>query len=398
MSLWENLPVFVGANLISNWITKNDRHKLDITCCSKGSRTAYLSYCANATCNNHVELYNNSMVTWFLTRRIKISSIRITRLLTSLGDIESIDKLLELNATWISELEVAFSFPNSINSYLSMKIAYLCDNIKSLALTDSCPDHIITLFFQNFTKLTSLTLNCCSLKQEHSNILKERKYKLTNLSLYNANRVAIDTFLDTSIFCYNELQYLEITGDRITELEINEFIKCGNSLKSLTINIADESTIKEIIKNCQYLTSLKLLLMPQDDEYNITDNDLIKILTKYPELSVLELSYCYELTNKSLSKISNFTELKLEHCEDLNSTNVIKLIQRNPQLTHLNLNYCKNINVKTIFKIFDHAKNLTHFVMYSMMEYYDTHEMTHAIMVQALQLRYPNLKHISIYV
>ena len=396
MYLWEDLPVSVGANLISHWITNGELHKLDRACCSQGSREAYLSYCNNSTSNNQVELHNESKVNWYLTRRIKFSAVKITEdiPLTSLNLIKSIDKLLELNAAWIIELSIG---NNLQDSSIITKIVQLCVNINCLDLAHfRISSDIITLLFQGLTKITSLTLDCCNLTQEHINLLKERKYKLIMLSLSNVNKRTSDIFLSPLVCSYYELQNLEIMKSSLTISKFNNLLKYCHNMQSLTLddNI-DISTILAIVENCPNLTSL---ILDEYTEYNITDDDLLMILTKCPQLTVLELSRCSELTNKSLSKISNFTELRLEHCIKLTSKTVIELIKRNLQLTDIDFSYCHNINMKSILKMLELSKNLTNFVMFNINESSSIQETTHDIMVEALKWRYPKLQHICIYI
>ena len=359
MSLWEDLPVSVGANLISHWITKSELHQLDRACCSQGSREAYLSYCNNATSNNQVELHNESMVNWYLTRRIKFSAVNITEDIpvTSLNLIESIYKLLKLNASWIVEFIIDFNIPDHS---LIIQIVNLCVNIKSLTIShESMHNDIITLLLQGLTKLTS------------------------------------DIFLNPTLCCCYELQDLEIMGSSLTISKFDNFLKYCHNMGSLMLDDEiNKSTILQIADNCPNLTSL---LLYENTEYNITDDDLLAILIKCRELTVLELSRCSELTNKSLSKISNFTGLRLEHCDNLTCAAAIQLVQRIPQLTFLCLSHCDRIGYKCILEILEIGKNLNTFVMYSIDEGIQT-ETTHSIMVEALKWRYPKLHFISIYV
>ena len=101
MSVWTNLPVFIGAGLVSHWLTLKSCCQLDKACCSKGSRTAYLSYCAHTTCTEKIKLQNESIMRWYLTRKIRITLVQVS------GDnMESpyFDQLIKANRSWISDL------------------------------------------------------------------------------------------------------------------------------------------------------------------------------------------------------------------------------------------------------------------------------------------------------
>ena len=101
MSVWADLPVFIGAGLVSDWLTLKSCCQLDRACCSKGSRTAYLSYCAHTTCTEKIKLQNESIMRWYLTRKIRITLVQVS------GDnMESpyFDQLIKANRSWISDL------------------------------------------------------------------------------------------------------------------------------------------------------------------------------------------------------------------------------------------------------------------------------------------------------
>ena len=422
MSLWEDLPVSVGANLISHWITKDELHQLDRACCSLGSREAYLSYCANATSNNQVGLHKQSSVNWYLTRKIKILSIRITEdiPITSLNLIKSIDKLLELNAARIIELTIGNKLQDSS---VITKIVNLCANIESLTISHktykSIPNDLITLLFQGLTNLTSLTLNRCNLTQEHSNILKERKYKLSKLSLRNVNKLTLDIFLNPTLCCYYELQYLQLFGNSIEELEINKFLKYCHNLRYLGLGFFSQSILFQISENCPYLTSL--IFDDDYSDYNITDDDVLTILTKCPELTVLELSCCKLLTDKSLMKISNLTQLKLTEYYDLTNQEFIKLVKHNPNLTHLDLKLCDAcLSGKCILKVLNIGKKLSSVRIFigefyheddddsknykdytedaNIEDFHIGNNIMHEMLNQTLPLCYPHIKHIRIII
>lgn len=177
----------------------------------------------------------------------------------------------------------------------------------------------------------------CLIKNNAHNILARTKY-VRFKTLGNANT----NILQVLSHCTSDLQSLYISDHcKITNMNwFKLFTKNDWNLYNLDISncslIEDATLISVVTKfsrlrllnlnNCISLLSFKAIFQHLHcvqleqlylDGLQISDNDLNTILMKCPQLKVLSLSECFNLTNQSVFKLIDFKNLKsiyLERC------------------------------------------------------------------------------------
>ena len=354
MSLWDDLPSTLGANLFKIWLTTKEHILLDSACCSKSSREVYLSYSQITKVNAPIRVANQEIVQWFLQRKYNFSS-----LLFNLNEVPQADlnirkftQLLELHTKEITKLTLSGNNTDIMVKVLLHTIVLQCTNINSLEILSGVPNDLIHTLINSIpnNKITSLILDKCYIEP-------------ITLTLFNKNHNNLETLIFNSFSC----------SDQGTALMILQ--GCCKNLKNLTIMNCNNMKIKTIfnfLTNCKNLLSITVPSLSDPGNLhiycphlrkiyiknasNMYDYILLRLIKHFTFLTELCLYDCINLTNHSISQLKYLNKLVLTGNNKITFRGSIYDMYRNsPDLHTVEFYQCSYLTRKYLQ---DESKNM----------------------------------------
>lgn len=268
------------------------------------------------------------------------------------------------------------------------------DVLKCNSDTSLCLEKIPSELFKQFRFITTISFNCCIIKQ----ITSRNFVPLENLKFLTMFHCSTESIEPYAFYGLNNLQELQITDSYLTYLEPEVFCDLDN-LKYLNLDANLLEKISEnnffhlknlghlrLSTNCienfengcfNGLDSLKILRLSYNKRYIILDPEIFNPISnlevlylnnvtmeetksevfKYLEnLKVLDLSYNSITDVSILNHLKNLEVLDIRTYDDL--TNIEKLNLN--RLKYLALNQCKNLKFGPGFQRLQ-ALNIEHF-------------------------------------
>ncbi|EEF35079.1 F-box/LRR-repeat protein 2 [Ricinus communis] len=315
---------------------------------------------------------------------------------------------LSLNCLLLSEVKVRdcdFITQNGISLIMRN-----CSNLNSISLDGVGIPSIDSFFQESFTYAKSL----CELHLSNSFISDELLYlvaeaclplkKLTVSHCYNFSFVGISFLL----YRYKFLVYLDLEGANFltdeSMIELSNFL-CNLSYINLSLcSKLTSLTFFALIKNCPLLSDVKmertnlgveefmvdLITNPRIKSLklvgnnNLSDDCLIKIACCCPSLQVLEISYCFGITEEGIKEVlrscSEIRHLEMNRCVGIKNLDInvelpkLEVLQvqgpgiddealaviakRCQMLLHLDLAGCLNVTEKGVNEVVQNCTKL----------------------------------------
>eukprot|EP01038_Epipyxis_sp_PR26KG_P013642 gene13642-18306_t len=312
-------------------------------------------------------------------------------------------------ATKITEVSLRSMLSANHNTLIALDISYCIGITFGLDL------------LRQFSNLIELNIMGCMVQRNDYIALSLFLTKLENLSIggYSTSNVLSDDLIQNIMPCFSKLTYLLICGAKITgegllgvlpqSLTSLNFLSCrimtlrglnsalSNNLSNVTnfrlfgvINLRNNidelrilpmrrltSLILSVLRSSFFDNHLNLLLSDDNiselEFLNLSNNHYITAESckdlHFPNLMVLDISYCSRIANNGLCNIllkwhmSNLTKLNISHLHKLTGQGLSGLFPQS--LTNLDLSNCPMICSEGLCEIFsnNHLSNLTELKM-----------------------------------
>ena len=203
------------------------------------------------------------------------------------------------------------------------------------------------------TQLKYLNIGQTNITGEMFALRQHNFSKMENLNMSGCSNLTDRGLLNLLRSFGQQLKYLDLSDTNITGAGLALYKKALSNLERLNLHGCTNLTVrclKDAISVSIYnLTSLDL------SNTNITGEELDKFTLNIPNLMILNLRNCKELTDKGLFKVLNMIGHQLKSL-DLSDTNITaeQLIGMNmkiPMLQSLNLSNCKELTDKGLAEL-----------------------------------------------
>ncbi|CAN1276870.1 F-box/LRR-repeat protein 3 [Linum perenne] len=225
-------------------------------------------------------------------------------------------------------------------------------SLQQLTLAYGSP---VTLALANSLKmlslLQSLKLDGCLVTSDGLKAIGNLCSSITELSLSKCTGVT-DEGLSSLVSKHRDLKKLDITCcRRITDVSIAHIANtCTNltSLKMESCTLVPREAFVLIGQRCHFL-----------EELDLTDNEIddegLKSISRCSKLSSLKLGICLNITDDGLSHIgiycSKLTELDLYRSAGIGDSGILAIASGCPDLEMINMSYCKDITDSSLISL-----------------------------------------------
>ncbi|WCJ27964.1 F-box/LRR-repeat protein 3 [Euphorbia peplus] len=264
----------------------------------------------------------------------------------------SLKRLSELQSVKLDGCVVTSAGLNALGNWcVSLKELRLS---KCMGVTDEGLSCIVT----KHRELKKLDITCCRKITDVSiaNITSSCP-NLTSLRMESCTLVSKEAFTLIGQRC-EFLEELDLTDNEIDNEGLKSISRCFKlcSLKlGICLNISDDG-ITYIGMNCRKLVELDLYRSA-----GITDLGILAIASGCPDLETINMSYCKDITDKSLISLSKCTRLNTiesRGCPLITSLGLASVAVGCKQLSKLDIKKCQNIDDAGMLPLAHFSQNL----------------------------------------
>lgn len=196
----------------------------------------------------------------------------------------------------------------------------------------------------------------------HSKELRELRLCQSEIA---AARITDEAFIATPNF--QQLRLVDLTAiTTVTDSSIDILIQSAPKIKSLVLNKCSRITDDGLLSICKLGRFLHHLHLGHCS--NITDTSIIKLANACNRIRYLDMACCTEITDRSMIEISNsLTKLKrigLVKCSNITDISIGALsrshLKISDSLERIHLSYCTQLSVKSISKLLNSCHKLDH--------------------------------------
>lgn len=334
-----NLPVELFWNCC-NFLTLRDLSKFDVACLNKKQREIFLSYLTYGNFVNNLGNiidFRTNFEEWIIDRKISLTTIETTDM-SSFGSIHQMAKL----SKYITHLSLGDIDWNKAYQF-----------------------HISCLLNEVRHKIGMISVNCEKLDYSFIQMIGYFCSDIPiNIRFDVTNQVQVDKSLTVISICFPFLQRLQIYGccystHIMYDSGICKMLKGCKNIRELYIqscgcaSIDNDSTLIELSK-AKNLEKIKI-----SDSLFLTDYGFNELFTKQQNLTYVDISYNLNISDASISHVSNLKQLRYFICIETKCTaeSLIKIVYNCPLLEVLNFKHCE-YNDATILAIAKKGVNL----------------------------------------
>ena len=339
-----SLPVAVGCNVISEWITLKDLLNLDRACNSHVTRLAFLKYCQSGTLETEfIELRSLQMIKWFIKlRKLSTSSLKWQK-----GIEKYLSELLAAVGCHVKEVEICPDSSGSatqiciINSIISQH----CVNTRKVKICNLTDMEIAPLCCA-WKYIQNLNISECEMTSGSFYNIANMCLNLKYLSLWDIPGICNSGLTALAGNC-PELEILFIVFcKRITAKGLVTLVKTTPKLTLLNITISDlsDTDITTITQHCPMLHTLRIYAAL------LTEVGIQAVASRCTHLQTMHICNCISITTGYIF-LRNLNELALYASPTLTDTMVATIVQNNPFLESLLLNGCPQLTAAGVISI-----------------------------------------------
>ena len=197
-------------------------------------------------------------------------------------------------------------------------------------------------------------------KNIDNNVILTIKNSFINLKILYFLINSYDSYIINIVKYCKELKTLSLIGNsNITDIAIDCISQNCLKLENIYLNYCEKITYKSInnlLKSCKYLKNIEF------SGKDVNDYFLINISENCVKLESLNLKYCNNITDLSISALFK-NKLKLKHidltcCEYITENSITNIAKKCNNLESIILQNCININNNGIINLINYCNNL----------------------------------------